>query len=46
MAEGDAGSKVKMAKTNPTSEKHGADELVDKEKVKVPIIISFIYISW
>ena len=32
IAEDDAGSKVKMAKTNPT----GAGDLVDKEKVKVP----------
>ena len=36
MAESVEGSNTKMAKTNPTAEKHGASEMVDKEKVKVP----------
>ena len=36
IVEGEVGPKVKMARTNPTSEKHGAEELVEKEKVKVP----------
>ena len=36
MAESEVGPKVKMARMNPTSEKHGADEFVEKEKAKVP----------
>ena len=36
LAECGDNSNTKVAKTNPTAEKHGASEMLDKEKVKVP----------